>query len=282
MALIAFVWTLLTIPHGIPRPGYFEVLFWGSGHVIQFAYTLFMLVAWLWLASESGTRVPLTPRVTLLMFWIALVSVFLTPVIYLAFDVTSAYHRKLFTWLMEFGGGLAILPVSLAVVIGIARGRAAAPAQQPLKAALISSLVLFGVGGLIGFTIHGSNTRIPAHYHGCIVGVTLALMGLTYLLLPRLGFRAPAPGLATLQAYLYGAGQLLHVLGLMWSGGYGVQRKVAGGEQVLRSFGEIAGMGLMGLGGLIAVAGGFLFVVVVARAIWPAGSARAGDGGRSA
>ena len=24
----------------------------------------------------------------------------------------------------------------------------------------------------------GSNGRIPAHYHGCIVGVTLALMGL--------------------------------------------------------------------------------------------------------
>jgi hypothetical protein len=47
-----------------------------------------------------------------------------------------------------------------------------------------------------------------------------------------------------------------------------VQRKVAGGEQVLRSAGEIAGMGVMGLGGLIAVAGGLLFVVVVLRAMW--------------
>jgi hypothetical protein len=41
---------------------------------------------------------------------------------------------------------------------------------------------------------------------------------------------------------------------------------VAGTEQVLRSSGEVFGMGLMGLGGLIAIVGGLLFVVVVWRA----------------
>ncbi len=60
---------------------------------------------------------------------------------------------------------------------------------------------------------------------------------------------------------------MLHIVGLVWSGGYGVQRKVAGAEQVLRSAGEVAGMGLMGLGGLIAIVGGLLFVVVVVRAM---------------
>jgi hypothetical protein len=105
VALIALAWSHLAIPEGVPRKGYFEILFWGGGHVIQFTYTLFMLVAWLWLASESGGRVPLTPRVTLLMFSIALVSVFLTPVIYLAYGVTSGEHRRLLTWLMQFGGG---------------------------------------------------------------------------------------------------------------------------------------------------------------------------------
>jgi len=62
-------------------------------------------------------------------------------------------------------------------------------------------------------------------------------------------------------------GQLMHIGGLVWSGGYGVQRKVAGAEQVLRSTGEIAGMGLMGAGGLLAIAGGLLFVVVVFKAM---------------
>jgi hypothetical protein len=42
---------------------------------------------------------------------------------------------------------------------------------------------------------------------------------------------------------------------------------VAGAEQVLRSTAEVAGMGLMGLGGLLAIVGGLLFVVVVARAM---------------
>ena len=67
-------------------------------------------------------------------------------------------------------------------------------------------------------------------------------------------------------------GQLMHIVGLVWSGGYGVQRKVAGAEQVLRSTAEIAGMGLMGLGGLIAIIGGLLFVVVVLRAMRQAAS----------
>ena len=33
-------------------------LFWGGGHALQFTWTLLMLVAWLWLASACGARVP--------------------------------------------------------------------------------------------------------------------------------------------------------------------------------------------------------------------------------
>ncbi|MDH4326426.1 MAG: cytochrome C oxidase subunit I, partial [Betaproteobacteria bacterium] len=137
-----------------------------------------------------------------------------------------------------------------------------------------ASLLLFGAGGLIGLAIDGSNVKIPAHYHGAIVGVTLAFMGLTYHLLPRLGCARPAPRLATVQAWLYGAGQLAHIAGLVWSGGYGVQRKVAGAEQVLRGAEQIAAMGLMGLGGLAAVAGGLLFVIVVLRSLWTSSGSR--------
>ena len=46
-----------------------------------------------------------------------------------------------------------------------------------------------------------------------------------------------------------------------------MQRKVAGADQGLTRSGEIASMGLMGLGGLIAIVGGLLFVVVVIRAV---------------
>jgi hypothetical protein len=267
IACVALVWSWFEVPADLSGKPYYELLFWGGGHVIQFTWTLLMLVAWLWLATLIGAPPPLSPRLAVLLFAIALASVFVVPVIYLAWDVASIEHHRLHIWLMRFGGGLAILPVGLAVLIGLVRSAPGTAATRPLRAALINSLALFALGGLIGFLIQGSDVRIPAHYHGSIVGVTLALMGLTYALLPQFGFGTPQGRLATLQPTLYGGGQLVHIIGLVWSGGYGVQRKVAGSDQVLKSAQEVAGMGLMGLGGLVAVAGGVLFLIVVFRAL---------------
>jgi hypothetical protein len=267
VALIAFAWSWAKVPAHLDGKAYYELLFWGGGHVLQFTWTLLMFVAWLWLAEACGAPVPLTPRVAVLLFGIGLASVFLTPVIYLAYEVTSVEHHRWQTWLMRFGAGLAILPFALALVVALARRGAPAPRERPLHAALAASLVLFGVGGAIGVMIHGSNVRIPAHYHGSIVGITLAFMGLTYHLLPRLGFGEPARRAASWQPWVYGGGQLAHVAGLLWSGGYGVQRKVAGAAQILRTPEEVAAMGLMGLGGLVAVAGGLMFLVIVLRAL---------------
>jgi heme/copper-type cytochrome/quinol oxidase subunit 1 len=191
-----------------------------------------------------------------------------TPLIYLAWNVASVEHHRLQTWLMRFGGGLAIAPVAAAVCAGLVRqSRRRDLAGAPMRAALIASLVLFAFGGVIGFGISANTVRVPAHYHGCIVSVTLALMGVAYWLLPRLGFACAPPRLASLQCWVYGAGQMLHIAGLVWSGGYGVQRKVADGALAQRSLDEIAAMGLMGAGGLIAVVGGLLFVLAVIIAV---------------
>ncbi|HPP97532.1 MAG TPA: cbb3-type cytochrome c oxidase subunit I, partial [Ottowia sp.] len=267
VALLAFGWSLAVVPTTLPAKAYYEILYWGGGHALQFTWTLLMLVAWLVLVQSCGGRVPLSPRIVLLLFLIALASVFVTPLAYLMHDVSSVEHREMHTWGMRFGGGVAIAPLVLAVLLALAPMRGLAPVKRPLRAAVLASMLLFVAGGVIGLTIQGSNVKIPAHYHGCIVGVTLALMGLVYRLLPELGYAAPRGRLAVVQPWLYGIGQLLHIIGLMWSGGYGVQRKVAGAEQVLRSSGEIAGMGLMGLGGLLAIVGGFLFALVVIRAM---------------
>jgi hypothetical protein len=47
-----------------------------------------------------------------------------------------------------------------------------------------------------------------------------------------------------------------------------VARKTAGAEQMLDKLPKIAGMALMGLGGLVAIIGGLLCVVIVLRAIF--------------
>ncbi len=269
LALVAFAWSYFTVPDYLRGKPYYELLFWGGGHVLQFTYTLLMLVSWLWLASASNVRLALSPRVALIFFGFGLIAVFFTPIIYYSYAVTSVEHIKLFTWLMQYGGSLAALPLSLALLHGLWRSKRAQGDAQPLRAALIASMILFGAGGVIGFLITGTNVTIPAHYHGSIVGVTLAFMGLTYYLLPHFGYRQPDKRLSRLQPWFYGGGQLLHVLGLVISGGYGVQRKVAGAAQELDTVERVAGMGLMGLGGLISIVGGFLFIYVCYRATWP-------------
>jgi heme/copper-type cytochrome/quinol oxidase subunit 1 len=263
IAIVAFAWSWLTMPDGLDGKAYYEILFWGGGHALQFTWTLFMLVAWLWLASACGARVPMSPRIALLCFALAAVCALAIPVAYLLWPAHAVEHRNLLTFAMGLGGGLPILPVALAVLLAVRPGLPVADDARPLRAALYSSLALFCFGGLIGFTIAGSNVKIPAHYHGCIVGVTLALMGLVYHLLPRLGYGTPSRKWATFSSYCYAVGQAMHIGGLMWSGGYGVQRKVAGAEQALKSTSEIAAMGVMGLGGLVAIVGGLVFVVVV-------------------
>lgn len=267
VALAAFGWSFMEVSPHLERKAYFELLFWGGGHVLQFTWTLLMLAGWLWLASALGLRPALSPRVTLLVFTIALASVFVTPAIYVAHPVASVEHHKLQTWLMRFGGGLAIPPILLAILWSLRRLPALDARSRPLFGALAASMGLFAAGGLIGFAISGPNVKIPAHYHGCIVGVTLAFMGLAYHLLPQLGFAAPRSRLAAWQPWLYGGGQLAHIVGLVWSGGYGVERKVAGAAQVLRTPQEVAGMALMGLGGLVAILGGLAFVIVVIGAL---------------
>ncbi len=196
-----------------------------------------------------------------------LLPVLVVPWIYVQYDVASAEHRAAFTDLMKYGG-LTSLPLGFVVVWSLLRAsRVTAPELRPLRNALYASIVLFAAGGVIGFLIHGVNVVIPAHYHGSIVGVTLAFMGLTYYLLPRLGFQSVTSKWAVWQPYIYGGGQLMHILGLAWSGGYGVQRKTAGAAQGLENLPQILGMGMMGLGGLIAIIGGGIFVVVVLRAM---------------
>jgi cytochrome c oxidase subunit 1 len=269
-AIAALIASWNGIPGEMAGEVYYEFLFWGSGHVVQFTHTILMMVAWVVLAECSGCRFELSPRLTVIFLIILALPVITVPFLYIAHDVISPGHRLAFTELMKYGG-LSCLPLGLAVLVSLLkagkRSAEAGPEARYLRSALIASLILFTVGGLFGFLVSGLDIVIPAHYHGSTVGVTIAFMGLCYYLLPRLGFGALPPRLAWWQPYLYGGGQLLHIIGLAWSGGYGVQRKTAGLAQGLDQLGEVAGMGLMGLGGLISVIGGFLFLVVCYKSI---------------
>ena len=263
-ALAAFGWSYIMIPNNVDSTIYYDLLFWGGGHVLQYTYTLLMLAGWLWLADACGVKNPLTPRLASFFFILGLLPVLYAPVIYLTYGGDMGDYMGQFTQMMKIGGSFAVVPLGLATLYGMMTGSHRTSAAAPQRAALLSSMLLFAVGGGISLLIKDSNTIITAHYHGTGGSVSLAFMGLTFHLLPLLGYRAPDFKQAKMVAYVYGAGQLLHLLGLLWSGGYGAQRKVTGG---LHGFAQTAGMGLMGFGGLIAVVGGVMFLVVVYKAM---------------
>jgi hypothetical protein len=268
IAVASFFWSYILIPPDISGIGYYEILFWGGGHLLQFVHTILMIVSWLFLSSISGLSVNIRPKSVIILFGIGLIATLTTPLIYLSYGVASVSFRNAFTTLMKYGMGLPVLIIAFTLLRVILRGDRKTGTEH-LKAALITSILLFGAGGIIGFLIQGINVTIPAHYHGAIVGVTLAYMGITYHLLPGMGFRKPLPALSHLQPYLYGFGQLINIIGLALAGGYGVMRKTPGSAQMLDSMKKIASMGLMGLGGLIAVIGGVLFLVITIHAMWP-------------
>ena len=266
-AIAALILSWFGIDPGFEGLAFYDRLFWGSGHIIQFSHTQLLLVAWLWLATVSGARLRISPRAVLLLFILGLQPVLAAPVIYIVFDVSSGDHLFWFIQLMKYGGAIAAVPIGLAALLAVIERRRAAPGFEAERSALVFSLLLFGVGGGIGFMISGSTVTVPAHYHGSIVGITIAFMGLTYHLLPRLGFGKVEGRAARWQPGIYGIGQLMHIIGLAWSGGYEVARKSTAAE---RGIEQIAGMGLMGFGGLVSIIGGVMFLVLVYLAMRPA------------
>jgi hypothetical protein len=258
LALAAFVWSWVVVPR-VEEKIYFEVLFWGGGHTLQFQHALLMVVAWLWIAAHLGQPAGTSPRALSAMFWVAALPLLAVPAIYFTIPAGELPHMELFAKLMIWGHPY-MAPLILVGFLALWATRKT-PAHAA-KAAFIASFSLFAVGGVLAYMIQGVNVVIPAHYHGSTVGVTLAFMGLAYVLLPQLGFGEVEGRMARWQPYVYGGGQLIHILGLAWSGGYGVQRKVAGADQALTTLPQKIGMGMMGLGGLIAVIGGIMFVLV--------------------
>ena len=260
-ALSCFALSVMQHPVGYGGESYYEAIFWGGGHVLQFLYVQITALAWLWLGAYLHIALP-SRKFLITGFGLITLTAITSPIIYWFYDVNSYYHIKFFSWQMNIVTGTvpALLAVWLLFKLPMGTKRDA------LFWVLLSSIILFLSGGFVGFLIEGSNTIIPAHYHGSTVGVTLALMGAAYLAIDKLGGKNISQWkMAKLQPVLYGAGQLLHVIGFAIAGSEGVQRKVAGKMEGATELAQ-AGMQLTRVGGIFAVIGGGLFVVVMLRA----------------
>ncbi len=243
---------------------YYEYLFWGGGHTLQYANTLGMLTVWVLLIHWIFKQSPMNDSTLKVMLSIPFFFSFLGPLVYLITDIDGSMHRESFRFLMRYPIAPPVLIITLSILIFIVRRKSEKAAEKvkklpwgdPAFSSLVLSVIVFMVGGLFGYLITDANFKVSSHYHGSIGAVTLAFMGLTYYLLPVLKRDIASKKVARIQPYLYGIGQFLFIFGLFWAGSHGVQRKTYGDQQELNNFGKIAGMILSGSGGLLAVIGG--------------------------
>lgn len=238
----------------------FERLFWGGGHILQFANTMAMSAVWLLLVKRVLGRDALSRKTAKALYIVFIAFVLPAPVIYFLHDISSQAHKESFTWLMQWGIGPPTAVFILASIVSLAR-TSPRPWKDPAFSSLVLSISIFLLGGFIGLSIDGVNTIIPAHYH-CVIGaVTIAFMGLFYEVLPDFGKAVWGRRMAAAQPWLYSAGIVLFAVGLFLAGSHGVARKTYGGDQNLNTIGKFIGMSVMGVGGLVAIAGGVTFVL---------------------
>lgn len=247
-------------------PGYWfnENLMWGGGHVLQFANTTLMIIGWLTLAQTISGTESLNRRLVLLVAAILLVAILPTPLFYALLPTFSGAQAEAFSR-MKYLAGLPAVLIAIAIVWRLPRPL---PWALPACQCLALSLLLFGVGGVFGIFVDGADTRTPGHYHGMIAGVSLAAMGLFFFrFLPSLGRPAVPARRIKWAVHLFGWGQLAACSGLFIAGGYGAPRKVAGAAQGVTDWVAMFGLGLNGLGGLIAVVGGIVFVLAAGSSL---------------
>lgn len=249
---------------------YYDRLLWGAGHILQFVNSAITVAAWLIIAKRLlGVSVTSFKQARILFI------IFTLPVLFsplLLVDGTSSPKYLLgFTSYMRWG----IFPVVSAIMLLIfyrvftakkTRGSSVRSIQNPYFTGLIVSLFFMIIGFIVGAFIRGSNTLIPAHYHATLGSITVAIITLTYYLLEV--FDKPFPSLkikkwAAYQPIIFGVGQLLFVFGFAYAGAYGLARKSFGAEQIIGSKQAFIGLAVSGIGGLLAITGGLIFLIVI-------------------
>jgi hypothetical protein len=265
---------------------YYEMLYWSGGHLLQFIYTQILMLVLLVLAeSWKGGRVKYSSVYEVLLA----LNFFLSLAVFVGharFDLADGLFKEFYTLNMIYTGGIVPTIFIALLYFEVFQNRIkSVPCFVPVT--FFASSLLFLTGGLIGVMISGVNVTIPAHYHGSIVGISVALMGSSYLVCfqrkvqsnssdvggvvcifleynesisPQKNIKA-----AYIQVLVLTFGQLLHVAGLGLAGGYGVLRKTPGDDIALSAK---LYMGMVGGGGLIAIIGGLMFVYICVRNLY--------------
>jgi len=270
-------------------PGIYRNFFWGFGHPAQQVNLAAMVAIWYALAQMTVGIRPVNEKFSRLAFILYLFFINLGSAHHLLVDpglsfAWKAVNTSYAMYLAVLGSMMHAFSIPAAMEVaqrakGFTKGLFGwlrnAPWNEPGFSALVLSMINFGwIGGITGVTIGteqinmlAHNTlRLPGHFHATVVGgTTLAFMGFTYYVIPLI-FRKELKlkKWAQWQPYVYGVGSALVSLGMITSGLQGVSRR----NWDITFAGVVPGtvdltLAIFGIGALIAVTGGIMYMTIV-------------------
>ena len=281
-------------------PLVYRTIWWAFGHSSQQINVAAHISVWYLVAAVAFGAKPMSERVSRTAFLLYILFLQLAsahhlladPGLSTAWKVVNTSYFMYFAVLASMIHGLTI-PGAMEVAQrqkgytkGLFEWLRKAPWSNPTFAGVFISIIGFGfLGGISGvmmgteqlnMLIHNT-IYVPGHFHATVViGTTLTFMALTYYLIPVLFRREMInPGLAKLQPYLFGFSMYAFALVMMGAGTLGVARRhwdmAFQGAALAYEWPGAAYlmMGLVGLTGIVAIAGGAIFVyITVGSLLW--------------
>ncbi len=293
----AFLWALGILPK--VDPAFYRNVFWSFGHPAQQINLAAMVAIWYALAALTVGANPVNEKLSRWAFVLYILFINLGSAHHLLVDPGPSFAWKATNtsyamYLAVLGSLIHAFSIPAAVEVaqrrkGFTRGLMEwlwkAPWREPGFSTLVISMTLFGfIGGVTGVVIgteqinmSAHNTlRLPGHFHATVVsGTTLAFMGLTYYLIPLI-FRKELKlkKLASWQPYVFGGGMLLVSVGMIVSGLQGAPRRhwditFTGAPIDVALPGAVhISLAVMGVGALIAIIGGIMYLAVVLASVF--------------
>jgi cytochrome c oxidase subunit 1 len=278
----------------------YRTIWWAFGHSSQQINVAAHISVWYLVAAIAFGAKPMSERVSRTAFLLYILFLQLASAHHLLADpglstgwkVVNTSYFMYFAVLASMLHGLTI-PGAMEVAQrkkgftkGLFEWLRKAPWGNPTFSGVFIALIGFGfLGGISGvmmgteqlnMIIHNT-IYVPGHFHATVVvGTTLTFMALTYTLIPVLFKREMiAPKLAQWQPYLFGLSMYFFVLVMMGAGTLGVSRRhwdmAFSGAALAHEWPGAAYlmMGLVGLFGVVAIAGGAIYIyITVGSLLW--------------
>jgi cytochrome c oxidase subunit 1 len=291
-----FLWSL-GLMHVDPQV--YRMVWWGLGHSSQQINVAAQVSLWYLLAGLTVGGVVVNEKISRMAFVLYILFISMASAHHLLVDPGMGPAWKI--WNTSYAMYLAVLASMVhgfTVPAGIEMGQRLrgytrgtfewlkkAPWSDPGFSGMALSVVIFGfLGGVTGVTIGteqiniiAHNTlRVPGHFHTTVVGGTaLVFMAVTYYVLPLIfGKRVAFWGVAKIQPYLFAIGIVILSMSMIFQGIFGVPRRhwdvsFANAPFPVEYHPAVQlFQATMGIGGLLAIAGGLAYILIAVATVF--------------